>query len=67
MEKTPEQNMQAMLKKIVSKIGDATPKGINLYYASRLEFLTKILIGLTIVLFILAVIQIILLVSVKLS
>ncbi len=62
MKKDTEKNMQAMLKKIVDKVGDATPRGINLYYASRLECLTKVLIVLTCILTILAAIQIYLIV-----
>ena len=62
MKENPEKNMQSMLKKVVAKMGNATPEGINLYFASRLELLTKVIIVLTFVLAVLAVIQIYLIV-----
>ena len=45
------------------KFGGYRPDLINMYFAAKLESLTRILIGVTVVLAILAVIQIILLIK----
>jgi len=54
--------MQKIMKKIVAEYADGTPSGIQLYFASRLERLTKAILWLTVVLSILAILQIILIV-----
>ena len=52
------------INKIEKKFGGYRPDLINMYFAAKLESLTRVLIGLTVVLAILTSVQIILLIRV---
>ena len=55
--KRPSQRMQEMVNRIISWGGDGTERGINIYFASRLERLTVALFAFTAVLVVLTILQ----------